>query len=27
VKDGDQLAAIVTKIDLIDWLGTRVSVR
>ena len=26
VKDGDQLAAIVTKIDLIDWLGTRVSV-
>jgi cystathionine beta-synthase len=27
VKDGDQLAAILTKIDLIDWLGTRVSVR
>jgi len=27
VKEGDQLAAIVTKIDLIDWLGTRVSVR
>jgi cystathionine beta-synthase len=27
VKDGDQLAAILTKIDLIEWLGTRVSVR
>jgi cystathionine beta-synthase len=27
VKDGDQLAAILTKIDLIDWLGTRVAVR
>jgi cystathionine beta-synthase len=27
VKDGDQLVAIVTKIDLIDWLGTRVAVR
>jgi cystathionine beta-synthase len=27
VKDGDQLVAILTKIDLIDWLGTRVSVR
>jgi cystathionine beta-synthase len=27
VKDGDKLAAILTKIDLIDWLGTRVSVR
>ena len=27
VKDGDRLAAILTKIDLIDWLGTRVSVR
>ncbi|MGZ6143006.1 MAG: pyridoxal-phosphate dependent enzyme [Myxococcales bacterium] len=27
VKDGDQLCAILTKIDLIDWLGTRVSVR
>jgi cystathionine beta-synthase len=27
VKDGDQLMAILTKIDLIDWLGTRVSVR
>jgi cystathionine beta-synthase len=27
VKDGDQLAAILTKIDLIDWLGTRVAIR
>ena len=27
VKDGDQLAAILTKIDLIDWLGARVTVR
>jgi cystathionine beta-synthase len=27
VKDGDHLAAILTKIDLIDWLGTRVAVR
>ena len=27
VKEGDQLAAIVTKIDLIDWLGARVTVR
>ena len=27
VKDGDQLAAILTKIDLIDWLGSRVTVR
>jgi cystathionine beta-synthase len=27
VKDGDHLVAILTKIDLIDWLGTRVSVR
>jgi cystathionine beta-synthase len=27
VKDGEQLTAILTKIDLIDWLGTRVSVR
>ena len=27
VKDGDALAAILTKIDLIDWLGTRVAVR
>jgi cystathionine beta-synthase len=27
VKEGDRLAAILTKIDLIDWLGTRVSVR
>ena len=27
VKDGDRLAAILTKIDLIDWLGTRVAVR
>jgi cystathionine beta-synthase len=27
VKEGDKLAAILTKIDLIDWLGTRVSVR
>ena len=27
VKDGDKLAAILTKIDLIDWLGTRVAVR
>jgi cystathionine beta-synthase len=27
VKDGDQLVSIVTKIDLIDWLGARVTVR
>ena len=27
VKEGDQLAAILTKIDLIDWLGARVTVR
>jgi cystathionine beta-synthase len=27
VKDGEQIAAIVTKIDLIDWLGTRVAIR
>ena len=27
VKDGDKLAAILTKIDLIDWLGARVTVR
>ena len=27
VKDGDALAAILTKIDLIDWLGTRVAIR
>ncbi len=27
VKEGDKLAAILTKIDLIDWLGTRVAVR
>jgi cystathionine beta-synthase len=27
VKEGDRLAAILTKIDLIDWLGTRVAVR
>lgn len=27
VKDGDALCAILTKIDLIDWLGTRVAVR
>ncbi|HUJ28099.1 MAG TPA: pyridoxal-phosphate dependent enzyme [Myxococcales bacterium] len=27
VKDGDQLAAILTKIDLIEWLGARVTVR
>ena len=27
VKDGDQLVSIVTKIDLIDWLGTRVAIR
>ena len=26
-QDGDQLAAILTKIDLIDWLGARVTVR
>jgi len=27
VKDGEKLAAILTKIDLIDWLGARVTVR
>jgi cystathionine beta-synthase len=27
VKDADQLVAILTKIDLIDWLGARVTVR
>jgi cystathionine beta-synthase len=27
VKEGDRLTAILTKIDLIDWLGTRVAVR
>ncbi|HXN81923.1 MAG TPA: pyridoxal-phosphate dependent enzyme [Myxococcales bacterium] len=27
VKEGDQLTAIVTKIDLIEWLGTRMAVR
>src|SRR5260370_32033412 len=27
VKDGDRLAAILTKIDLIEWLGARVTVR
>jgi cystathionine beta-synthase len=27
VKDGDKLTAILTKIDLIDWLGDRVTVR
>jgi cystathionine beta-synthase len=27
VKEGDKLAAILTKIDLIDWLGARVTVR
>src|SRR5947209_8143189 len=27
VKDGAQLVSILTKIDLIDWLGTRVSLR
>jgi cystathionine beta-synthase len=27
VKDAEQLVAILTKIDLIDWLGSRVSVR
>ena len=27
VKESDRLAAILTKIDLIDWLGARVTVR
>jgi cystathionine beta-synthase len=27
VKEGEELAAILTKIDLIEWLGTRVAVR
>ena len=27
VKEGDKLSAILTKIDLIDWLGARVTVR
>jgi cystathionine beta-synthase len=27
VKDGEKLVAILTKIDLIDWLGARVTVR
>ena len=27
VKDGEQLVSIVTKIDLIDWLGGRLGIR
>jgi len=27
VKDGDKLVSILTKIDLIDWLGGRVAIR
>jgi len=27
VKDGDKLVALLTKIDLIDWLGSRVAIR